>query len=484
VAGTLEWAQEYQAALEHYQKALAILEVDGTPEDRVAARLGLARGYERRNEAGKSLDQCQRAWELQVRLPRDSSQLLNIKACVARAHIRQGNLARAAAVGRELAQMAVAPTEETVAWRLDASTQAVSLCLAGGDHACARQMAQWQLELGRTQLPTDSAAYADLLNSAVEALTQMGDHQAALPYAVIAQDLNHRLRGDLDFRARLSFSNLGWIHVGLGRYLEAKGWFTRALDASRLTGRPYFIDVHNLGEAELMLGELDAAHDHFKSALETAAAVYGEQHPLLAWPLRGLARVALAQDHVDEAAELAARALALRRPLGNHPEVADALQTMGEVQLAQSNVTAARASFEECRAVRVRLFGERHAWVSDADFGMAEAVAANADFAAANRLHVKVLALRLQTLPVEHPKVMQSVEALGRMSLMTGDLAEASRRMATVWKLQRAALGPEHALVKAAAARAQDLCAEAGTPCVGDAALSRVAVEPKALLLP
>jgi len=482
LAQALEGAQEYKPAHAHFQRALSILDVDGAPQDRVLAHLGVARGAERRNEGDKVLENCSRAWELQSRLPPDSNQLLIIKICVGRAQVMLGNLAKAAAVGRELAQMAMATTDAPVAWRLEASSQAGSYCVAGGDYASARQVAQWQLELARKQLPPDSTQYADMLNSAVAALTHVGDVQTALPYAVLAQDLNQKLRGELHQHTRLSFSNLGWIHVGLGRYLEAKAWFVRALNASRSTGRPHFIDVHNLGEIELLLGELDAAHDHFSFALETATVVYSANHPLLAWPLRGLARVALAKGQLPVAAELSQKAVTLRRPLGVHPDLADALQTLGDVQLAQSKHDAARASYDESRKLRVMTFGDKHAFVADSDFALAEVDVALSNFAVASRRHTAALALRLQTIPVEHPKVAESVEAFGRVSLQAGDLAEAARRMATVWKIRRAVFGQDHPLVRAAALRAQELCAEAETPCLGDVQLQRAALEPRSLL--
>ena len=195
LAQALEGAQEYKPAYAHFQRALSILDVDGAPQDRVLAHLGVARGAERRNEGDKVLENCSRAWELQSRLPPDSNQLLIIKICVGRAQVMLGNLAKAAAVGRELAQMAMATTDAPVAWRLEASSQAGSYCVAGGDYASARQVAQWQLELARKQLPPDSTQYADMLNSAVAALTHVGDVQTALPYAVLAQDLNQKLRG-------------------------------------------------------------------------------------------------------------------------------------------------------------------------------------------------------------------------------------------------------------------------------------------------
>ena len=89
---------------------------------------------------------------------------------------------------------------------LDRFLRYVQVDTTARDDAAGYPSSPGQLELGRTQLASDGGAYADVLNGAVEAMTHLGDYQAALPYAVIAQD-----RKAMD---GLSFMNGTHLNIG------------------------------------------------------------------------------------------------------------------------------------------------------------------------------------------------------------------------------------------------------------------------------
>jgi predicted ATPase/class 3 adenylate cyclase/DNA-binding CsgD family transcriptional regulator len=142
---------------------------------------------------------------------------------------------------------------------------------------------------------------------------------------------------------------LGVTALAAGDVAEAK---TALTEACRLTGGlpagiselfPPF-----LAEAELALGDLDAARGHADESIARSTASKGRY--FLAWSLMARARVALADGEPARAEDLAYQALHLRSQTGDKAGIADTLELL-----------ASLASAQESYRESARLYGAAHA---------------------------------------------------------------------------------------------------------------------------
>lgn len=99
------------------------------------------------------------------------------------------------------------------------------------------------------------------------------------------------------------------------------------------------MNLANLGEAEHLLGRLDAAHDHLVQAMALHCGAEAET-------LRILAGVSLDQGEHARALEQATQAVTAAATTGNRPVESNALNTLGAVRERLGQPAAALADYE------------------------------------------------------------------------------------------------------------------------------------------
>jgi hypothetical protein len=97
------------------------------------------------------------------------------------------------------------------------------------------------------------------------------------------------------------------MHRGAQRLDDARDMFARSLAVTQSLGAEHPANIstlHNLGGAEAMRGDLDAAATHILGALEQARAVWGEDHPRTDEIAVSMANVRLQQARFDDASAI------------------------------------------------------------------------------------------------------------------------------------------------------------------------------------
>jgi tetratricopeptide (TPR) repeat protein len=172
----------------------------------------------------------------------------------------------------------------------------------------------------------------------------------------------------------------GLAHYVLGNYAQAAKLLASAVvhfsglegDHQRDIGR----SLMDLGQAQIQLGDHQAATVTFERALKVYAAKFGKENYSTADALRNLAladfeggRLVNAETHLTRAVAIYDRVL---EP--DHPVKADALLLLGRIQGVERNLVGAIAAFDRARSIYSRLYGPTNPAVGDVDFYAAEAL--------------------------------------------------------------------------------------------------------------
>lgn len=157
--------------------------------------------------------------------------------------------------------------------------------------------------LPRTADGSDASDRAGTLALLANAYADAGRYAEALVPAQDALAIREATLGPDHFMVSTSFEALGAIHLRMGKTAEAEFFFKRALDIRRAYGNPHAIalTLSQLSETYLELDAPDAARPLAELALEMAAQVLDENHPLIAQIQNVLGRIDALQGR-DEAA--------------------------------------------------------------------------------------------------------------------------------------------------------------------------------------
>jgi eukaryotic-like serine/threonine-protein kinase len=176
--------------------------------------------------------------------------------------------------------------------------------------------------------------------------TEGGRHSAAEARLRRATAISARELGELHPTHAQGLNNLGNTLLDLQRYPEAARLFDQAISILERSLGPHHPDVAvalaNSVDAHLATGDLARATRLVVRSIAILEA-YDATHPLLASSLTTLARARRLEGQLAEAAQLHARALAIRRHrLGaHHPKVVQSLVSLAAIALASRDVRAA-----------------------------------------------------------------------------------------------------------------------------------------------
>ncbi len=204
--------------------------------------------------------------------------------------------------------------------------------------------------------------------------------------------------------------------------------------------------MHALGEAYRNLGSYGESARLVGKAVETRRMIHGENHADLAESLNLLAEVRLAQGDDEEAEELANEAWDIRRRLfGNqHPAVADTMETLANVRISMGDYETAEKLQREVLAMRRLLFDAQHPDIAVGLDNLAWIHFSRDEFYEAESLFREALDMRLDLFGPEHRHVATSLSNLGQCLEMKGDLKEAGEHYQEALHISRKMLGDEH----------------------------------------
>ena len=171
-----------------------------------------------------------------------------------------------------------------------------------------------------------------------------------------------------------------------------------------------------LGEAQLDSGDVAGAQATLAAAHDAALTQFGPAHPLSVRTQVALARVAAVSGHDAQAEQLLTQAVSTLRKLGPQAEalLAQALEVLGNVCLAQKQTSEALGAFKESVALREK--AAYPGWeLAEARERLGEAyeAAGNARFSAV-LLKEAAESLEVQ-LGADHPETVRARTALARL---------------------------------------------------------------------
>ena len=229
--------------------------------------------------------------------------------------------------------------------------------------------------------PPDDPDVMRLRNNLAVALEGAGDYAAALPLYEQVVASYERVWGPEHGKTGYALHNLAGVLAATGDRARARELYQRALhvrETAAGVGRYEIAEtLGGLGQLLLEDGDPQGARPLFERALAIATSDLRADHPYRIQALLGLSATHRTLGEYDEARRLAREALAaVEAGQGpDHIDVAWALTTLGEVELAAREPRAAIPGLERAIAILVRSLGETHPRVGEARRLLAQALA-------------------------------------------------------------------------------------------------------------
>jgi len=244
-------------------------------------------------------------------------------------------------------------------------------------------------------------------------LGQLRDAETLLSSAVEREEA---LAGD-SAAVAAALGYLGHLQSLRDHPREAQATLSRAVElATRYTGAASPVTLQNrlcLGEAQLAAGQTGAARATIEAAHQAALAQYGPQHPFTLRAALALAHVAAGEGNLGAARTQLVGVIAGLRAAGARAtaNLADALESLGEVELARREPQAAVAPLEEAVAL------DGKSAPAGYELALARERLAEADTAAGHLAPAQpLLRAAYQTLQAqlgpEHPETRRALAAL------------------------------------------------------------------------
>ncbi|MEM1204926.1 MAG: serine/threonine-protein kinase [Acidobacteriota bacterium] len=222
---------------------------------------------------------------------------------------------------------------------------------------------------------------------------------------------------------------LGQGYRSLGRLEDARGLLDEALALRSGLGRPPETarELDALGLLLLDEGNLEAAEEQVRLALDLRREHFGDDHPEVAESLNSLGRVHLAQGNPAAAEPHLRRSLDIRRrTLGpDSREVSVGLNNLGVLLVETGRLTEGRRALEEALTLRRQRFGGRHLLVANSLHNLASLLTDLGEGDAAEAHQREALDIYRERLGSEHAATAAALYNLARVQRTVGDVASA-----------------------------------------------------------
>ncbi len=293
-------------------------------------------------------------------------------------------------------------------------------------------------------------------------------------------------------RARI-LSNLGVCLYRSGNEADAEALLAESLEILRThLGSEHRLvadGLKNLGEVLRDKADYDGAEAAFREAARIERALYGAEHPSLAMTVDSLAGILQARGDLDGAEELSRRALDMRRsqlgdahphvtesmshlvtilhlkgdfdagePLArevvqrrrrdagpdDHPDVAQALLSLGEILYRRGRYQDAQAMFRESLAILRRSFPGKLNEIATHTYNLATVLRRRGQWPEARQLYGEVLDAWRRLYGETHPSVLHTRNSLALLAADLGDYAAAQAIYREVLETIVLHLGADH----------------------------------------
>jgi non-specific serine/threonine protein kinase/serine/threonine-protein kinase len=188
--------------------------------------------------------------------------------------------------------------------------------------------------------------------------------------------------------------------------------------AKRCTGPDSPLALQNrlfLGEVQLAMGDRPEANETLNAVRVASQAQFGAAHPLTLRTQITLARLAAADGHFERARAQLLSVIAALRTLGvpSETHLAQALESLGDVEFRNGQTPQANAALQEAVALREKTSGDT--WeLAEARERLGETLAKSGSDAAVGLLEKALRELELQ-LGADHPETLRAKRALANL---------------------------------------------------------------------
>jgi predicted Ser/Thr protein kinase len=170
-----------------------------------------------------------------------------------------------------------------------------------------------------------------------------------------------------------------------------------------------------LGEVQLTMGDRPEASETLNAVRVAAQTQFGAAHPLALRTQVALAQLAAADGHFERARAQLLSVIAALRSLGvpSETDLAQALESLGDVELRYGQISLANTALQEAVALREKFSGDT--WeLAEARERLGETLAKSGSDAAAGLLEMALRELELQ-LGANHPETLRAKGALAHL---------------------------------------------------------------------
>lgn len=262
---------------------------------------------------------------------------------------------------RDLATQEKSGTEQDVLAALRALARAVEFL---GDREALRSLNERAIAYTERVFGPEHPETASCLTRAAMALTTEGAYPEARALLERALEICEKTRGREHLETAFAVTCLAQVYHGQGDYESARPLFERALEIREKVQGPrnpaIAPAIHDLAVVYAEVDDLASARRFYERALAIRATLAdADNDRVFAFILKGLGSVLYKQGEVDAAIPLLERALAIReRVLGEeHPEVAEALNTLAMACHNRGNTGLSRLHIERAIAIRQKTDG-------------------------------------------------------------------------------------------------------------------------------
>ena len=225
-------------------------------------------------------------------------------------------------------------------------------------------------------------------------------------------------------------------------YLKAYEYY---LEAVRLQPRnPHYLSK----AAEILydLGRYGEAMPFLKQSRAIRKEMYGTMHPNVAQCLNHLAGVHLAQGEYAEAESLYKESLAMRKKFfgSEHPTVAESLNNLGQLYYEQGQYAEGEQLYQQALAIYEKTLGHPHSEVATVLNNLANLYQAQCLYAKAEPQYSEALAIDEKVLGPNHPGVATDLNNLAVLYFRQDDLIRPEPLYQRSLEIRAKSLGSQH----------------------------------------
>ena len=262
--------------------------------------------------------------------------------------------------------------------------------------------------------------------------------------------IDEELAGQPDIEAAIR-QTLGRTYDGLGLYDEAETHLRSALSIRRsLTAKPdtdVAATMAHLGKLFEHQGRYAEAARLHREALRIRRSLLGDSHRLVTSSMTDLVTILHLTGDFDAADPLAREVVDRRRREvadADHPDLAEALLSLGEIRYRRGDYNTAEVMFRESRAMLRRSFPGKHNEIATHTYNLATVLRRRGKWPEARALYGEAMETWVRLLGDTHPSVVHTRNSLALLAADLGDYASAEASYREILAASVQQLGADH----------------------------------------